>query len=128
VAAIPASAAGAPAGPGGGAISSPSGGRPQERSFWFNVNAELIIYGATEPSAAVIIGDRPIKLRKDGTFSYRFALPDGMYGLPVSATSADRVETRHASLAFMRETEYGGEVGTHPQDAALKPPAPEHTS
>ncbi len=127
-AAIPALEAGAPTGPGGGAISSPPGGLPRERSFWFNVNAELIIYGATEPNATVIIGDRPIKLRKDGTFSYRFALPDGLYGLPVSATSADRVETRYASLKFMRETEYGGEVGTHPQDAALKPPGPEHAA
>jgi len=127
-AAIPALEAGARTGPGGGAISSPPGGQPKPRSFWFDVNAELIIYGATEPNATVVIGDRPIKLRTDGTFSYRFALPDGLYGLPVSATSADRVETRHASLTFMRETEYGGEVGTHPQDAALKTPGPEHTS
>ncbi len=127
VAAIPAPEAGAAGGPGMGAISSPAGGQPKARSFWFNVNAELIIYGATEPTATVIIGDRPIRLRKDGTFSYRFALPDGFYGLPVSATSADRVETRHAALQFMRETEYDGEVGTHPQDAALKAPGPENT-
>lgn len=127
-AAIPPMELGQAAPPGGGAISSPPGGLPRERSFWFNVNAELIIYGATEPNAAVIIGDRPIKLRKDGTFSYRFALPDGLYGLPISATSADRVETRYASLQFMRETEYSGEVGTHPQDTALKPPGPEHTA
>lgn len=127
-AAIPPMEVGQAAPPGGGAISSPPGGLPRERSFWFNVNAELIIYGATEPNAAVIIGDRPIKLRKDGTFSYRFALPDGLYGLPVSATSADRVETRHASLQFMRETEYSGDVGVHPQDTALKTPGPEHTA
>lgn len=124
-AAIPALETG---GPGAGAISSPVGKPPKKRSFWFNINAELIIYGATEPNASVAIGDRPIRLRKDGTFSYRFALPDGLYGLPVSATSADRVETRHASLRFMRETEYGGEVDAHPQDGALKPPGPEHTS
>ncbi len=128
IAALPAPEAGGVAGLGGGAISSPAGGQPKARSFWFNVNAELIIYGATEPTATVIIGDRPIKLRKDGTFSYRFALPDGFYGLPVSATSADRVETRYAALQFMRETEYSGDVGTHPQDAALKTPGPEHTA
>ncbi len=33
-------------------VSSPSGQEPpRERGFWFNVNAELILYGATEPGA-----------------------------------------------------------------------------
>jgi hypothetical protein len=116
------------AAPGGGAISSPQGGPPSRRSFWFNVNAELVIYGATEPRARVVIGDRPIKLRKDGTFSYRFALPDGWYGLPISATAPDGEETRIALLRFMRETDYEGDVGAHPQDPSLKSPDPEHTS
>jgi hypothetical protein len=92
------------------------------------VNAELVIYGATEPRARVVIGDRPIKLRKDGTFSYRFALPDGWYGLPISATAPDGKETRIALLRFMRETDYEGDVGAHPQDPSLKSPGPEHTS
>ena len=39
-------------------VSSPFGGVPRQRGFWFNVNAELIIYGATEPDATVTIGDR----------------------------------------------------------------------
>ena len=47
------------------------------KGFWFNVNAELIIYGATEPTARVTLGGHEIKLRPDGTFSYRFSLPDG---------------------------------------------------
>jgi uncharacterized protein len=128
VAAIPAPAPGGVAVAAPGGISSPHGGAPAERSFWFNVNAELVVYGATEPNAKVVIGGRLIRLRQDGTFSYRFALPDGWYGLPISATSADGGETRDATLKFMRETEYRGDVGTHPQDAALKTPAPEHTS
>lgn len=128
VAAIPAGAPGAAAVTAPGALSSPHGGAPSERSFWFNVNAELVVYGATEPTAKVVIGGRLIRLRQDGTFSYRFALPDGWYGLPISATSADGEETRDATLKFMRETEYRGEVGAHAQDGALKTPAPEHTS
>src|SRR5688500_20153543 len=39
---------------------------PTARKFWFKINAELIIYGATEPDAKVAIADRPIKLRPDG--------------------------------------------------------------
>ena len=72
------------------------------------------------------IGNRTIKLRSDGSFSYRFALPDGQYQLPVAATSADQVETRSADLQFARGTEYRGDVGQHPQDSGLKKPSPEN--
>jgi hypothetical protein len=95
------------------------------KGFWFNVNAELIIYGATEADATVTIAGRTIKLRRDGSFSYRFALPDGEYELPVVAVSADKTDGRAAELKFSRSTEYRGDVGEHPQDAALKKPVPD---
>jgi uncharacterized protein len=109
-------------------ISSPFGGQERQRGFWFTVNAELIIYGATEPDAKVTVAGREIRLRPDGTFSYRFALPDGTYELPAVATSADGVDSRRAALEFSRRTEYQGEVGTHAQDPSLKPPSPENVS
>jgi hypothetical protein len=117
-----------PTSPSGGissfsSVSSPFGARGERRQgFWFNVNAELIIYGATEPDAEVTIGGRVIKLRADGTFSYRFSLPDGAYDLPAVAISADKTDGRAADLKFSRSTEYRGDVGTHPQDPQLKPP------
>jgi hypothetical protein len=107
-------------------LASPFGGMERRKGFWFNVNAELIIYGATEPDAKVTIGGRQIKLRDDGTFSYRFALPDGVYELPAVATSAAGDDSRSAELEFSRQTEYRGEVGAHPQDASLKPPRAEN--
>jgi len=107
-------------------LSSPFGGAGQPKGFWFNVNAELIIYGATEPAAKVTLGGHEIKLRSDGSFSYRFALPDGKYDLPAVAVSADGADARAADLKFSRETEYLGDVGVHPQDPALKPPLPEN--
>jgi hypothetical protein len=107
-------------------LSSPFGGTERPKNFWFNVNAELIIYGATEPNAKVTLGGHEIKLRSDGTFSFRFALPDGKYDLPAVAVSADGDDARAASLKFSRKTEYLGDVGTHPQDPALKPPLPEN--
>jgi uncharacterized protein len=106
-------------------FSSPFGGMPA-KGFWFNVNAELIIYGATEPDAKVTIGGHQIKLRPDGTFSFRFALPDGNYDLPALAVSADGTDSRAAALKFSRNTQYMGDVGTHPQDPALKAPSPEN--
>lgn len=108
-----------------GSVSSPFGGAPENKGFWFNINAELIIYGATEPTAEVTIGGKVIKLRPDGTFSYRFALPDGNYDLPAVAISADRSEARHAELKFSRSTQYHGDVGKHPQDPSLQPPTPD---
>lgn len=102
-------------------ISSPSRKEAEiPKGFWFNVNAELIVYGSTERDATVSIGGRKIKLRADGSFSYRFALPDGRYEMPVVAISADGTDGRAADMQFSRSTEYRGQVGVHPQDPALK--------
>lgn len=110
-----------------GSISSPFGAEKRPaKGFWFNVNAELIIYGATAPDAKVTIGGRLIKLRPDGSFSFRFALPDGSYEIPATATSTDGKDSRHAGLRFSRETEYRGDVTAHPQDEKLKAPLIEH--
>jgi hypothetical protein len=107
--------------PQGGAFSKPG-------KFWFKLNAELILYGATEPDATVTIGDRPIKLRPDGTFSFRFSLPDGRYQLPAIAISKDREELREARLEFSRSTEYQGQVMAHPQEPGLSAPSKENVS
>jgi hypothetical protein len=109
-------------------FSSPYGGLERRKGFWFNVNAELIIYGATEADATVTIGGRTIKLRPDGSFSYRFSLPDGKYDLPAIATSADGTDSRSAELKFSRDTQYRGDVQAHPQDPALKPPLAAHVA
>jgi len=110
------------------AVTSPAGGEMfRPAGFWFNVNAELVVYGATEPNARVTIGGRPIRLRPDGTFSFRFALPDGVYSLPISAQAAHG-EVREAQLVFSRSTHYAGEVGVHAQDPSLKVPDPQNVS
>ncbi len=120
-----------PGGAGGpGSVTSPTGGPGGEaaggpRDFWFNVNVELIVYGATDPNATVTVGERPIRLRPDGTFSYRFSLPDGEYGLPLRAVSPDAAETRVAELGFRRSSAYRGEVGVHPQERGLRVPGVE---
>jgi len=67
---------------------------PKYRGFWMVVNTELIVYGATEPDASVTVQGRPIKLNPDGTFSLRFALPDGEQVIPVKGVSADKEEER----------------------------------
>jgi uncharacterized protein len=108
------------------AISSPLGqeekGVAAAKPFWLNINAELVLYGATEPNANVLVGGRQIRLRPDGTFSYRFALPDGQYPLQVTAASADGEDRRSVQLHFARSTQFQGDVRAHEQDARLTPP------
>jgi hypothetical protein len=104
-------------------VSSPLAAAEQRpKGFWFSLNAELVLYGATEPDASVTVGGRPIQLRPDGTFSCRFSLPDGEHAVTVSAMSAQG-DLRQAELKFSRRTERRGEVGAAPEDPSLKPPA-----
>jgi len=83
-------------------LSSPSYAR--ERGFWMHVDAELIVYGATEPDANVTVQDKPIQLRPDGTFTLRFALPDGKQTIKVTAVSADGKEERTVTPEVTRQT------------------------
>lgn len=85
-------------------VSSPSK-KPQEAlPFWLVVDCELIVYGATEPDARVTVQGRPISLRRDGTFTLRFALPDGKQDIPVVATSAKIDQTRTITPIVTRRT------------------------
>ncbi|HWQ91847.1 MAG TPA: hypothetical protein VN673_09255, partial [Clostridia bacterium] len=132
---IAAAQLGAPTSPGAPeAIASPgplevAPGQPAKpgQAFWFKVNAELIVYGATEPDAVVTIGGRQIRLRPDGTFSYRFALPDGTYQLPIQAVAVHG-DQRRADLSFYRGTRYEGEVGAQAQKPGLQAPAPQNVT
>jgi uncharacterized protein len=74
------------------------------RKFWFQLDAELIVYGATEPHARVTLQGEPVKLRPDGTFTMRFSLPDSRQIIPAVATSPDGVEERTIVLAVERNT------------------------
>jgi hypothetical protein len=74
------------------------------RKFWFQLDAELIVYGATEPRARVTLQGEPIKLRPDGTFTMRFSLPDSRQIIPATAASSDGAEERTIVLAVERNT------------------------
>ena len=76
----------------------------QQRSFEFEVDAEMIIYGVTKPNAHITLAGTPVKLRPDGSFSARLSLPDRRQVLPVVASSPDGVEQRTVVLAVERNT------------------------
>lgn len=78
--------------------------KPKEKKFWLTADCELIVYGATEPDAKVTIQDKPLKLRQDGTFSLRLALPDGKQVINIKAVSKDNKEERSITPIVKRET------------------------
>jgi hypothetical protein len=74
------------------------------REFHFQIDAELIVYGTTEPNARVTLQGEPVQLRADGTFTVRFSLPDSRQIIPAVAASADGIEERTIVLAVERNT------------------------
>ena len=74
------------------------------RKFWLIADAELIVYGATEPDATVTIGDREIKLNPDGTFRFQMSFQDGIIDYPIKAVAADGEQTRSIHMNFERQT------------------------
>jgi hypothetical protein len=74
------------------------------RQFWLVADAELIVYGATEPDATVTIGGQPIKLNPDGTFRFQMSFQDGMIDYPIMAVAADGEQTRSVHMKFERQT------------------------
>ena len=74
------------------------------RQFWLVADAELIVYGATEPDATVTIGGQPIQLYSDGTFRYQMSLQDGVIDYPIMAVAADGEQSRSIHMRFTRET------------------------
>jgi hypothetical protein len=80
-----------------------SEGRLDKRKFFFEVWTELIVHGRTEPDATVWLNGQGIKLNPDGTFSLRYALPDGEIPLKFIAQSSDSVEQRHINTSVERE-------------------------
>jgi len=74
------------------------------RQFWLVADAELIVYGATEPDATVYVGGQPIKLNPDGTFRFQMSFQDGLIDYPIFAVAADGEQNRAIHMKFNRET------------------------
>lgn len=92
-----------------GAVSSPLGppmptGAPEmaERQYWLRADAELVVYGATEPGSQVSVSGMAVNTASDGTFSVRIALPVGELPIEVVAESADRLMSRRVSWTVAR--------------------------
>ena len=76
----------------------------RQRSFWLVADAELIVYGATDPSARLTIGGEEVPLSADGTFRVQVPFRDGQQLYPIEAVAADGEQKRNITLEFSRST------------------------
>jgi uncharacterized protein len=74
----------------------------REREFFLEIGTDLIVYGRTQPGARVRLGDDPVAVREDGSFSARFALPDGTVPLHFVAKSNDGLSVRTITTSINR--------------------------
>jgi hypothetical protein len=77
---------------------------PRQRSFWLVADAELIVYGATDPSARLSIGGEEVPLSADGTFRVQVPFRDGQQLYPIEAVAADGEQKRSITMEFRRAT------------------------
>ena len=79
-------------------------GIANNRSFWLVSDAELIVYGATDPSANLTIGGEKVPLASDGTFRLQVPFRDGVQNYVVKATDASGKHEKLITMKFERNT------------------------
>jgi len=80
---------------------------PEEEApvdFQIEVDAEMIVYGATQPNSYVTLQGEPIKLQPDGTFRVRVEMPNKRQVIPIVASAADGSARQTVVMAVERNT------------------------
>ncbi len=81
------------------------GGVPsRQRSFWLVADAELLVYGSTDPAAKLTIGGEDVPLASDGTFRLQVPFRDGVQQYAIEATISDGEQKRNVTMQFERKT------------------------
>ncbi len=75
-----------------------------DHSFWLVADAELIVYGSTDPAAKLTIGGEVVPLASDGTFRLQVPFRDGIQNYFIEALDAKAIEKRNISMKFERIT------------------------
>jgi hypothetical protein len=77
---------------------------PRDKGFRFDIDAEIVVHGATQNGAHVTMQGEPIKVHADGSFHVRFDLPNRRQVIPIVARTKDGIEQRTVVLAVERNT------------------------
>jgi len=72
--------------------------------FQLEVDAEVVVYGVTQPDARVTLQGEPVKVQSDGTFRVRVDLPNKRQVLPIVASTADGRRRQMVVMALERNT------------------------
>lgn len=99
--------------------SSASTERTRASKFRLVADAELSVYGETEPDAKVTIDGRQIELNPTGTFSCQMLCPDGESEFTITAVAADG-ETDSIQIKLTRQTLKSNP--THRRNGSEAPP------
>lgn len=76
----------------------------RREDFHLAIDAELVIYGSTDPHTHVTIKGEPVPVNPDGSFAVKMHLPDRRQVVPVVAGSSDGVEQKTVILGVERNT------------------------
>ena len=79
-------------------------GLVKNRSFWLVADAELIVYGATDPSAKLTIGGEEVPLAADGTFRLQVPFRDGSQKYDIKALDVSGEQEKRITMEFDRVT------------------------
>jgi len=78
----------------------------KNRSFWLVADAELIVYGATDPSAKLTIGEEEVPLAADGTFRLQVPFRDGTQKYEIKALDTSGDQEKSITMKFDRVTPF----------------------
>ncbi len=85
-------------------INESGSGLVKNRSFWLVADAELIVYGATDPSAKLTIGEEDVPLAADGTFRLQVPFRDGSQKYEIKALDPSGDQEKSITMKFDRFT------------------------
>ena len=72
--------------------------------FQLDVDAEMVVYGVTQPDARVTLQGEPVRVQSDGTFRVRVDMPNKRQVLPIIATASDGGRRQMIVMAVERNT------------------------
>ncbi len=76
----------------------------ESADFTFTLEAELIVFGKTDPRHEFTLMGEAVPVAEDGSFSVQFHLPNGRQVIPAVTVTSDGAETRTIVMAIERNT------------------------
>ncbi len=78
----------------------------KNKSFWLVADSELIVYGSTDPTAKLTIGEEEVPLAADGTFRLQVPFRDGSQKYEIKAVDSSGVQEKNITMKFDRVTPF----------------------